>query len=115
MHLVKPDNLPTGRTKVRMARTLQTLKLAVRHGRLAAEELPATLKMAVEIRDDRGSTKRERLHAGKLIEEIRAKGIDVAMYLHKLERVDGGQANERTETTHVIRVKPPRLLTEPRE
>ena len=77
---------------------LWLLQRMVEHStNLADIEIEKTVRMAVSIRDDPDATRRDRMRAGELINALVAKGVDVAMYLHKNERLDDGHLTERVE------------------
>ncbi len=57
-------------------------------------ELEKNIRFAIGVRDDENASHRDRLRAMELLESIAKRGIDIAMYLEKNERIDSGQATE---------------------
>lgn len=74
----------------------QTLMRAVNRGETVAEEqYRKNVQLAVEMRDDPRRADRVRQRAAEFLNAMIEKGVDIAMYIDKTERIDSGQATER--------------------
>lgn len=67
---------------------------------LLEPQIRANLEFAVAVRDDPQAGLREKLRATELIEAMQSRGINVAMYLDKAERIEDGQVTDRHEHNH---------------
>ena len=75
---------------------LAMLEKQARHGEeVSDEQLKININYAVGIRDGEGYNSRERMRAIEYLDSIIARGVDVAMYLDKNDRLDGGHVTER--------------------
>lgn len=61
---------------------------------LMDEQIKQIVNMAVGIRDHAEASARDRLRAGELLAALIARGVDVAMYLDKNNRIDDGKLTE---------------------
>lgn len=90
------DEIPVRVSGIRAyARSLQSF--VRKTDDIAEDQIAQIVRFAVNLRDDPDSTPRDRLRASELLMSIVNKGIDVAMYLDKSERVDDGANTERVE------------------
>lgn len=77
-------------------KALMLLTRAVQTGQEVTErETAANIRFAVSVRDDPASNTRDKLRATEFLEALAARGIDVALYLDKCDRLDGGHVTER--------------------
>lgn len=58
------------------------------------EQIQKIIETAVAVRDHPQASTRDRLRAGELIKSLIDRGIDVAMYLDKNNRMDDGKPTE---------------------
>lgn len=68
---------------------------------LADGEIAKIVTFAVRIRDDETLTPRDRMRASELLTALISKGIDIALYMDKSDRAEGGQATERIVVEYV--------------
>jgi hypothetical protein len=66
---------------------------------LADKQLVKMINFAVSVRDNEDASDRDRMRAVELLNAMIAKGVDVAQYIDKLDRIDSGKPTERTEVT----------------
>ena len=77
----------------RTAMGLMKKVVAVSH-KLVDEQVQKIIDVAVSIRDNPDASGRDRLRASELLEKLAAKGVDVAQYIDKTERLDQGKPTE---------------------
>jgi len=96
----------------RVREALHTLTKEVQRGdAISVEQAEANLAFAVQMRDDPNfKDRRGKLRAVELIEAMRTRGFNIAMYLDKMDRVDHGLATESVDHVHTMTIKPPRVL-----
>lgn len=61
---------------------------------IADKEIAKMVNLAVTVRDDPKLSARDRMRAVELLNAMIAKGIDVAQYIDKTERLDSGKPTE---------------------
>lgn len=59
--------------------------------KMADSELEKIIRFAVEVRDDTSNHARERMRAAELLNTMIAKGVDIAQYIDKNDRLDKGK------------------------
>ena len=72
---------------------------------VAGEGLAKAIRLAQSLVDDDLATARDRLRASEFLSSVTAKGIDVAMYLDKNDRLDSGKLTENVKHDHAVVVK----------
>lgn len=83
---------PTGTPRSALAYLTRTLNAGAE---LTESELAANIKFAVGVRDDPSASRRDKLRAVAHLDALMARGVDIAMYLDKCDRLDGGGVTER--------------------
>lgn len=73
-----------------------------RGSELTDAQADANVRFAVAVRDDPASTRRDQLRALELLEAMRSRGVNVALYLDKADRVEAGKPTETVEHTHRV-------------
>lgn len=83
---------------------LRILQSAVTRGHdVGAGPLAKAIKLANDMLDT--GEPRDQLRAGEFLASLTNKGIDVAMYLDKNERIDEGKHTESVKHDHAVVVK----------
>lgn len=91
--------------------SLAALQREVMRGdKLSEAEAAANIRFAVAVRDDPNSVARDKLRAIEVLEAMRARGINTAMYLDGKERLESGEADGRVEHTGRVALD----MTDPR-
>lgn len=68
-----------------------------RSSNLAETVTADTVRFALSVREDPSASYRDRIRASELIEAMVKRGVDIALYLDKADRVESGQPTEVVE------------------
>jgi hypothetical protein len=109
--LTKPSGGHGGGIGFGVRSALSVLQKQVTSAAVLSEQQAAdNVRFAMAVRDDPLASHRDRLRAMELIESMIARGINVAMYMDKNDRLDSGKLTENAGLTfNLIPVDPPEV------